>query len=72
MFGNLVSCCRDPLTRAQGYQVGEVVYWTKSDLKNYPIGVIQYIGHVDGMESDSLWFGIDLMVSLIVLEIIIF
>ena len=55
-----------------GAQIGDTVYVTKNGRGDRSVGIIQYIGTVDGLDSDSLWFGIELMVSLTAFEKIIF
>ena len=55
-----------------GAQIGDTVYVTKNGRGDRSVGIIQYIGTVDGLDSDSLWFGIELMVSLTVFAKIIF
>ena len=46
-----------------GSAIGDTVYVTKNDRGDQGIGVIQYIGPLSEVDADSIWFGIELIVS---------
>jgi hypothetical protein len=48
-----------------GAQIGDTVYVTKTNGRDRSVGLIRYIGPVDGLDEDSFWFGIELLVSLL-------
>ena len=46
-----------------GAKIGDTVYVQRSPDSNRNIGIIQYIGPLDGLDQDSVWFGVELLVS---------
>jgi hypothetical protein len=46
-----------------GAKIGDTVYVKRSPNSKRNIGIIQYIGPLDGLDQESVWFGVELLVS---------